>query len=63
MQGIEFEVLTEATLTTFEAEDAPGQPVSLAERHMAAIKATMDIGMMVIKDDAFAAVKMAGGGA
>lgn len=56
LSDIEYEVLTEATLTTIEAEDAPGEPVSLAERDMAALKATMEIGMIVVKDDAFAIV-------
>lgn len=57
LKGIEYEILTEATLTTIEADDAPGVPVSLAERDMAALKVTMEIGMMVVKDDAFAVVQ------
>lgn len=56
LQGIEYEILTEATLTTIEAGDAPGQPVSLAERDMVALKATLEVGMMVVKDAAFAVV-------
>lgn len=54
LQGIEYEILTEATLTTVADED--GNPINLAERDMAAIKATFDLGFMVVKDDAFAAV-------
>ena len=54
LQGIEYEILTEATLTT--VVDEAGNPLNLAERDMAAIKATFDLGFMVVKDDAFAAV-------
>jgi len=62
LQNIEYEILTEATLTTIEADDAPGKPVSLAERDMVAIKATMEVGIMIVKDTAFAVVKKASGG-
>ncbi len=55
--GIEFEVLTEATLQG--TLDADGKPISLAEQDMIAIKATMRLGYLVIKDDAFAAFKFA----
>ncbi|MBR3576636.1 MAG: phage major capsid protein [Clostridia bacterium] len=55
--GIEFEVLTEATLQG--TLDADGKPLSLAEQDMIAIKATMRIGYLVIKEDAFAAYKYA----
>ena len=55
--GIEFEVLTEATLQG--TLDTDGKPISLAEQDMIAIKATMRIGYLVIKDDAFAALKIA----
>lgn len=60
LQGIEYEVLTEATLTTIQASD--GGPVNLAERDMAAIKATIMVGMMVVKDEAFSVVTAAPGG-
>ncbi len=53
--GIEFEVLTEATLQG--TLDADGKPISLAEQDMIAIKATMRLGYLVIKDNAFAAFK------
>ncbi|MDR1668657.1 MAG: phage major capsid protein [Oscillospiraceae bacterium] len=56
LQGIEYEILTEATLTT--VTDSGGEPISLAERDMAALKATMMIGMMVVKDAAFAVVNL-----
>lgn len=52
--GIQFEILKEATLQGTLDED--GKPVSLAEQDMIAIKATMRIGYLVVKDDAFAAV-------
>lgn len=54
--GIEFEVLTEATLQG--TLDTDGKPISLAEQDMIAIKATMRLGYLVIKDDAFAALKI-----
>ncbi len=56
LQGIEYEILTEATLTTIT--DSGGEPISLAERDMAALKATMMIGMMVVKDAAFSVVNL-----
>lgn len=54
LQGINYEILTEATLTTVNGED--GKPINLAERDMAAIKATFTPAFMVIKDEALAAV-------
>ncbi|NKC67186.1 phage major capsid protein [Vagococcus fluvialis] len=54
LQNIEYEILTEATLTTVKDEN--GNPLSLAERDMAAIKATFELGFMVVKDDAFSVV-------
>lgn len=53
-QGIEYEVLKEATLQGTLGAD--GKPLSLAEQDMVALKATMRIGYLCIKDDAFAAV-------
>ena len=49
---IEYEILKEATLQKTVGED--GEPLSLAEQDMVAIKATMRIAMLPIKDDAFA---------
>ena len=57
LRGIEYEILTEATLTTIAASDAPDKPVSLAERDMVALKATMEVGIMIIEDKAFAVVQ------
>lgn len=54
LQGIEYEILNEATLTT--VLDEKGQPLNLAERDMKALKATFEIGFMVVKEEAFAAV-------
>ena len=55
LDNIQYEILTEATLTTVVDQD--GEPLSLAERDMAAIKATFSLGFMVVKDDAFAVVQ------
>ncbi len=49
---IEYEILKEATLQN--TLDADGKPLSLAEQDMVAIKATMRIAVLPIKDDAFA---------
>jgi HK97 family phage major capsid protein len=51
-QGIEYQILTEATLQNTLHTD--GKPLSLAEQDMVAIKATMRIGFLPIKEDAFA---------
>lgn len=53
--GISYEILKEATLQG--TLDADGKPLSLAEQDMVAIKATMRLGYLVVKDDAFAAYK------
>lgn len=53
--GIKYEILTEATLQG--TLDSDGKPLSLAEQDMIAIKATMRLGYLVVKDDAFAAYK------
>lgn len=53
-QGIEYEILREATLQSVTMGD--GKPLSLSENDMIAIKATMRIGFLPIKDDAFAAL-------
>lgn len=49
---IEYEILREATL--LNTVDTDGKPISLAEQDMVAIKATMRIAVLPIKDDAFA---------
>lgn len=51
---IEYSILTEATLHTVTMAD--GKPLSLAEQDMVALKATMRIGFLPIKEDAFAAL-------
>lgn len=53
--GIEYEILKEATLQGTLDED--GKPISLAEQDLIAIKATMRIGLLVVKDDAFAVLQ------
>lgn len=53
--GISYEILKEATLQG--TLDTDGKPLSLAEQDMVAIKATMRIGYLVVKDNAFAAWK------
>ena len=52
--GIEYEILKEATLHTVTMAD--GKPLALAEQDMIAIKATMRLGFLPIKDEAFAAL-------
>lgn len=61
LQGIEYKILDQATLTTISADDQ-GNPVNLAERDMFALRATMAIGMMVVKDEAFSVVIKDNGG-
>lgn len=58
--AIEYEILKEATLQGTVDED--GKPISLAEQDMVAIKATMRLGYLVVKDDAFAVLAPTEGG-
>ena len=51
--GINYEILTEATLSI---KDKDRNPINLAERDMAAIKATFTPAFMVIQDEVVAAV-------
>ena len=53
-EGIEYEILKEATLEGTLDED--GKPISLAEQDLIGIKATMRLGYLPVKDDAFCAV-------
>ncbi len=53
-QGIEYQILTEATLQGTLDED--GKPLSLAEQDLIAIKAVMRVGILQVKEDAFTAV-------
>jgi len=55
--GIDYQILTEATLPSIEASDAPGEPFSLAERDSIALKATMEVGMMITSDKAFTVIQ------
>lgn len=52
--GLKYEILKEATLQGTLGED--GKPLSLAEQDLIAIKATMRLGFLVVKDEAFCAV-------
>ncbi|MDU2591705.1 MAG: phage major capsid protein [Paeniclostridium sordellii] len=56
--GLEYEILKEATLQGTLDED--GKPLSLAEQDMIGIKATMRLGFLPIKDDAFAVLATKG---
>lgn len=49
---IHYDILREATLTTVTTSD--GKDLSLAERDLIAIKATMRLGFLPVKEDAFA---------
>lgn len=53
-EGLSYEILKEATLEG--TLDKDGKPISLAEQDLIAIKATMRIAYLPIKDDAFCAV-------
>lgn len=52
--GLEYEILKEATLEGTVDED--GKPISLAEQDLIGIKATMRLAYLPIKDEAFCAV-------
>ena len=54
LQGIEYAVSEDATLTTIV--DGEGNPINLFERDMFALRATMHVGFMTLKEDAFAAL-------
>lgn len=54
LQGIEYKISEEATLTTVEDEN--GDPINLFERDMFALRATMQVGFLTLSDDAFAAL-------
>lgn len=53
--GLNYEISTDAQLSSIV--DANGDPINLFERELMAIRATMDIGFMVLKDEAFAKVE------
>jgi len=54
LQNIEYEVSTDATLTTIV--DQNNEPISLFERDMFALRATMHVGFMKLKEGNFAAL-------
>jgi len=54
LQGIEYAISEDATLTTIVDEE--GNPINLFERDMFALRATMHIAFMTLKEDAFAAL-------
>jgi len=54
LQGIEYAISEDATLTTIVDEE--GDPINLFERDMFALRATMHVAFMTLKDDAFAAL-------
>lgn len=51
-EEIQYEILREATLFSVTMSD--GKPLSLAENDMVAVKATMRIGFLPVREDAFA---------
>lgn len=53
--NISYKISEEAQLSTLTNED--GSAVNLFEQELVALRATMDIGFMVIKDDAFAKIE------
>lgn len=57
--GISYEILKEATLQGTTDED--GKPLSLAEQDMVAIKATMRLAFLPVKDEAFCVVTPSAG--
>lgn len=54
LQGIEYAVSEDATITTIT--DSDGKAINLFERDMFALRATMHIGFMTLKEDAFGAL-------
>ena len=55
LQDIEYAVSTDAQLSTIEGAD--GKPVNLFEQDMFALRATMHVAYLNVKDEAFAALK------
>lgn len=53
--NIDYRISEEAQLSTITNED--GTPVNLFEQELMALRATMDIGFMVVKDEAFAKIE------
>lgn len=59
--NLNYEISTEAQLSSIE--DESGKPINLWERELMAIRATMDVAFMLLKDDAFAKIDPAPAGA
>ncbi len=55
--NLNYAISEEAQLSSLVGED--GKPVNLFERELIAIRATMDVAFMVLKDDAFAKIQPA----
>ncbi|ALM56784.1 phage major capsid protein [Staphylococcus equorum] len=55
--NINYEISTQAQLSTIQ--NADGSPVNLYEQELIAIRATMDVAMLITKDDAFAKLEPA----
>lgn len=53
--NISFSISEEAQLSTLTNED--GTPVNLFEQELVALRATMDVGFMIVKDEAFAKIE------
>lgn len=58
--NLNYSISEEAQLSSIIDEN--GEPINLWERELMAIRATMDVGFMVLKDDAFAKIEPAGDG-
>lgn len=56
--GINYKISEEAQLSTITNTD--GTPVNLYEQELVALRATMDVGFMIVKDGAFAKIQPAG---
>lgn len=54
LEGIEYSISEDATITTIKDEN--GEPLNLFERDMLALKATMHVGFMRLKEGNFAAI-------
>lgn len=60
LQDIEYKISEDATISTIV--DEGGEPINLFERDMFALRATMHVGFMTLKEDAFAALTPPAGG-
>ena len=58
--NLNYAISEDAQLSSIVGED--GNPINLFERELIAIRATMDVGFMVLNDNAFAKIEPGGGG-